>query len=51
MRGGVEAVVAANDYTACGLIRAFAEQGYNVPADLSVIGADDVELAELCSPC
>jgi LacI family transcriptional regulator len=50
MRGGVEAVVAANDYTACGLIRALTEQGYNVPADLSVIGADDVELAALCSP-
>ncbi len=36
------AVFCANDQMALGLLRAFAEQGRRVPADVSVIGFDDV---------
>jgi LacI family transcriptional regulator len=48
--GGVEAVVAANDQTAGGVIRTLTEQGFRVPADVSVVGADDLEFATLSTP-
>lgn len=38
---GVTAVVAANDQMALGLLRALAERGVSVPADISVTGFDD----------
>ncbi|WP_125613044.1 LacI family DNA-binding transcriptional regulator [Specibacter cremeus] len=38
----VTAVFAANDQMALGLLRAFAESGRRVPADISVAGFDDV---------
>lgn len=41
-RSGVTAVLAGNDQMALGLIHAFAEAGTRVPADVSVIGFDDV---------
>ena len=50
LRGCVEAVVAANDHTALGLIRVLTEQGYNVPRDFSVVGADDAPIARLVTP-
>lgn len=37
------AVFAANDLTALGILRAFAEAGIRVPQDISVIGFDDFE--------
>ena len=40
--GGATAVFAANDQMALGLLRAFAEAGRAVPADVSVVGFDDV---------
>ncbi|MEV5069688.1 LacI family DNA-binding transcriptional regulator [Microbacterium sp. LMI12-1-1.1] len=40
--GGATAVFAANDQMALGLLRAFAEAGSAVPADVSVVGFDDV---------
>lgn len=36
------AVLAANDHLALGMLRAFAEAGVRVPADVSVVGFDDV---------
>ncbi len=50
MRGGVEAVVARQRLHACGLIRSLTGRDTACRRDLSVIGADDVELAALCSP-
>ncbi|MFK7910685.1 MAG: LacI family DNA-binding transcriptional regulator [Akkermansiaceae bacterium] len=39
------AVIALNDYTAIGVMRAAKENGLNVPEDLSVVGIDGVPLA------
>ena len=39
---GPTAVFAGNDQLALGLLRAFWEQGVRVPADVSVVGFDDV---------
>ncbi len=44
------AVYAANDETAVGLIRALHEAGLRVPQDVSVVGFDDIALAEYLSP-
>ncbi len=41
------AVVAANDTRAIGVLEAARELGLRVPEDLSVIGYDDIEIAEL----
>lgn len=44
------ALFAVNDSMAIGAIRAAAEAGRNVPADLSVVGFDDIEWATLNTP-
>lgn len=44
------AVFAANDLLAVGLIQQASELGYHLPADLSVVGYDDIPLAEMVSP-
>lgn len=44
------AVFVANDQMALGLLRAFAEAGIKVPADVHVVGFDDVPEAEFFSP-
>lgn len=41
------AIVAANDTRAIGVLEAARELGLRVPEDLSVIGYDDIEIAEL----
>ncbi|MER6978699.1 substrate-binding domain-containing protein, partial [Streptomyces carpinensis] len=46
----VTAVFVASDEMAFGVIRALHEQGRRVPQDISVVGVDDIELAEYCSP-
>ena len=44
------AVVAANDLTAIGAISEFEAAGLNIPADISVIGFDDIDFAVLTKP-
>ncbi len=44
------AVVAVNDLTAVGLIKAFTECGLNVPEDISVTGFDKIRLADYITP-
>ena len=44
------AVFAASDHLALGLFRAFAENGVRVPADVSVVGFDDIEGADYFYP-
>lgn len=44
------AVFAASDMMALGAIRAAGDAGLNVPADLSVIGFDDIQLADHMNP-
>ncbi|KUM33266.1 LacI family DNA-binding transcriptional regulator [Arthrobacter sp. EPSL27] len=45
-----QAVFAASDHTALGLIRAFAECGIRVPEDVSIVGFDDVEGSDFFLP-
>jgi DNA-binding LacI/PurR family transcriptional regulator len=47
---GVDAVFVANDQMALGLLRAFAEEGIEVPRDVHVVGFDDVPEAAYFSP-
>ncbi len=44
------AVVASNDLTAVGMLRAVRAAGLSVPGDLSVVGFDDIWLAEYTDP-
>ena len=44
------ALIAFNDVTAIGAIRAFSEAGLRVPEDVSVIGFDDIESAGYLTP-
>lgn len=46
----VTAVFVASDEMAFGLLRALHEGGRRVPEDVSVIGVDDIRLAEYCTP-
>ncbi|MCX6595949.1 MAG: LacI family DNA-binding transcriptional regulator [Acidobacteria bacterium] len=44
------AILASNDLTAIGALRAFHRAGIRVPADVSVVGADDIPFASLTNP-
>ncbi|TDC02308.1 LacI family DNA-binding transcriptional regulator [Nonomuraea longispora] len=46
----VTAVFAASDEMAFGVIRALREGGRSVPADVSIVSVDDIELAAYCAP-
>ena len=45
-----DAVFAANDEMAIGMIKCFNEYGVKVPEDISIIGFDDIELSEYITP-
>ena len=44
------AVLCSNDMTAIGVMRAAFDLGLNIPRDLSVIGFDDIRLAQFMTP-
>jgi DNA-binding LacI/PurR family transcriptional regulator len=44
------AILAANDLMAIGAMKAIHEKGLSVPADVSVMGFDDIGIASLCTP-
>jgi LacI family transcriptional regulator len=46
----VTAVIAYNDLVALGLLHRFAARGVAVPADISLLGFDDIALAEMVHP-
>ncbi|PRY15291.1 LacI family DNA-binding transcriptional regulator [Kineococcus rhizosphaerae] len=46
----VTAVFCANDEMALGVVRAWTEAGRRVPQDLSVVGVDDIPVAEFVNP-
>jgi DNA-binding LacI/PurR family transcriptional regulator len=48
--GDFTAVVASNDETAIGALRAVQERGYNVPTDFSITGFDDITLSSWVYP-
>lgn len=45
-----DAIIAANDTSAVGCVKALTEHGYRVPEDVSVVSFDDVELAQYFRP-
>jgi LacI family transcriptional regulator len=44
------AILCSNDLTAIGAIQALNRSGLRVPEDISVVGADDIPLAQLMTP-
>ncbi len=44
------AVLASNDLTAIGALRAIRQSGLQVPGDISVVGFDDIQMAEFTEP-
>ncbi len=44
------AIFAANDATAIGLLQTFKKYGLDIPADISIIGFDNIELTAFTSP-
>ncbi len=45
-----DAFIAGNDLSAIGCIKALHELGYKVPDDISVVGFDDIEIAQYFTP-
>lgn len=45
-----DAFVAGNDLSAIGCIKALQSEGFQVPADISVIGFDDIEISQYFEP-
>jgi LacI family transcriptional regulator len=44
------AILCSNDMTALGALRAFQEKGLRVPEDISIIGFDDIHIAQYTAP-
>lgn len=49
-RGGLTAVICSNDLTAIGVLHALEETTHKVPKDISVVGFDDIHLAQFMLP-
>ena len=47
---GTTAVIASNDLTAIGALRAIRQHGLRVPEGLSVVGFDDIQMAQFTEP-
>ncbi|MBW7454065.1 LacI family DNA-binding transcriptional regulator [Paenibacillus sepulcri] len=47
---GFTAVIASNDETAIGALRAIQEHGLNVPGQMSIVGFDDITISEWVYP-
>jgi LacI family purine nucleotide synthesis repressor len=45
-----DAFLAGNDLSAIGCMKALHAMGYNIPDDISVVGFDDIEIAEYFTP-
>jgi LacI family transcriptional regulator len=45
------AIVGANDYSALGVIEVCRERGIMVPEQMSIVGFDDIEPAQIVHPC
>lgn len=45
-----DGIMAFNDYTAVGAMRALDERGVRIPEDVAVVGCDDIPLASLVRP-
>lgn len=46
----LDALVCGQDLIACGALRALRERGLRVPQDVAVIGVDNTDYAEICTP-
>jgi LacI family transcriptional regulator len=44
------AIICSNDMMAVGVLRVLAESGISVPSEISVVGFDDIHLAEFANP-
>lgn len=44
------AVICSNDFTAIGAMQAFIDSGLRIPADISLIGLDNIKLTEILKP-
>ncbi len=49
MHKDITAIVGNNDYTTLGAIKAIYELGLRIPEDISIIGYDDIDIADLLS--
>lgn len=50
IKTGASAVFTVNDEMAIGLYRGLGEHGLKIPTDISIVGYDDIDLAEYVSP-
>jgi LacI family transcriptional regulator len=49
-RAGVDSLLCANDMVAIGALKALQLSGYDVPADIAIVGIDDTFVASLTTP-